>query len=260
MALNAKPILLFDNRFDDGTPTATSEATGFPIENAFDLREYMFWKATDNATQYLTIDCASAKSADALGIMGHNLNTVGATVSVEYSTTGAWGGEEVEALAGFEPTDDTALLKVFTTAEKRYWRVKIAGSSAAPYIGVLILGERLTMEKYISGGSFDPQPERPVSETVINDAGHHLGTVLDRTEIVINASWRNLIPAWVDSTFRPAWDDYLSQLKPFFWAWDITNHADEVHFVRLARNFRLSMPYTPTRRSLTLTFQALKES
>lgn len=260
MAYNAKAILLKDNRYDDGTPAATSEASGYPIENAFDLRPYKRWKATSTATQYLTIDCGSAKSADALGIMSHNLGTVGATVSVEYSTTGAWGGEEVEALAGFDPSDDTAILKIFTTAEKRYWRVKITGASAAPYLAVLMLGVRLTFEKFIAGSEFDPAPEKPIAEVTTNQAGQLLGVVIKRVEIRISVEFRGLTPSWVTNTFKPVWDDHISQYKPFIFAWDITNHADEVFLARLANNFTLSMPYTPSKRRLRLNMIAMKET
>ena len=260
MALNAKSILLFDNRCTDASFVATSEASGFPIENAIDLRIYKFWKATSTATQYLTIDCEAVKSADTLGIMGHNLFTADSLISVWSSSNGSWAGEQIERLAGFTPGDDTAVLKTFASASARYWRVKIDSNAVAPYIAVIMLGERLTMEKYIAGDSFDPAPERSVMQSNINAVGNHLGTIIERVELRISVEFRNLTDSWVVSTFRPAWDDYISLRKPCFWVWDITNHPDEVYLVRIADNFRLSMPYTPTRRSLSLQFRALKET
>ena len=118
MSLNAKPKHLRDNRFLDGTPTATDTDSGteFDVLNILDWRYETLWKAASLGTKYLTVNSGSAQAVDSLFIANHNFFTSSATVSVESSTTGAWAGEEVEQLAGFTPPDDKAFIKTFTQA------------------------------------------------------------------------------------------------------------------------------------------------
>ena len=255
MAHNAKPIILYENRFEDGTPAATDTASGYYAANIRDLRTYTWHQFAAAGTKYYTVDCGEAKSADCLGIRGHNLGTAAASVSVESSDNGSdWTGR----LAAFEPLNDRAILKTFTSASARYWRVKIVTAATAAKAAVLMLGVRLTMEKW-PYGEFDPAPESPLSSSKYSQQGHLLGVLLDYVEIAITAKFQRLTPAWVETYFRPAWDGHIHAGRPFFWAWDITNHPSEVYLVQIADGYRLSMPYDPVRRSLTLSMRTAKE-
>lgn len=49
------PVILSDNRFADGTPTATDAASGYDAVNVKDLRPYTFWKALAQGTKYITV-------------------------------------------------------------------------------------------------------------------------------------------------------------------------------------------------------------
>ena len=257
----AKPLILYDNRFADATPTATDTGDGYDVENLTDLRMYTFWKAASAGTKYITVDCGVAASADTLGIIGHNLKTAGATVSVEYSSDN-FAADINEALAGFQPSDDTALLKKFTTQSARYWRLKIVTASIAPKIAVLCAGVRLDFERTMKASGFDPFPEKIIAESSKSKEGHLLGSVIRYVETEIKPQWKALTTTWLENSFRPAWDDHLSQLKPFFWAWDIGDHPSEIYFVRIPDNFLLRMPMipgNPAYRSLSLTLRGVKE-
>lgn len=258
--MNAKPVILYDNRLLDGTPTATdtdADST-YSVLNLSDLRPYTWWKAAAAGTKHITVDCGSPKTADTLGIVGHNLLTAGATVSVESSSTGAWVGEEIERLAGFVPVSDKAILKLFTSATAQFWRIKIITATVVPQIAVLLLGDKLAFERFIKSG-FDPQAEEIVGESATGKSGHPLGAVVRFVRRPIIPSWAKLTTSWVANTFRPAWDDHLSQLKPFFFAWDPGEHVDEVYFVRIEDGFQLTIPYDPVRRSLDLKMIGVKE-
>ena len=262
MAANAKPLILFDSIFlatADLTITASGTAAGYDVDNITDLRPYTWWQADAHGTKYITLEIAEAQAADSLGIIGHNLATAEATVSLESSDTGAWGGEEEIQVAGFTPADDKAFLKIFTSASAAYWRLKIVTAAVAARLAVCVLGERLDFQRY-PAGPFDPAPETVNATSARSKAGHLIGSTLQNIGIEISAAWASLTPAWIESDFRPAWDDHLSQLKPFFWAWDITNHATEVYFVAIPAGFSLSMPFDPYRRSLSLLMQGVKES
>lgn len=250
-----KPILLYDNRFLDGAVTATDTALDYNANNIKDLRTYTFWKAASAGTKYITVDCATSKSADSLGIIGHNFKTANATVSIESSTDNiTW----TQRLAGFIPSSDTAFMKTFTSVSARYWRIKIVTASVAPQLAVALLGAKLTFERYLQG-PFDPTPEKIEGDSQRSKTGNLLGSVVYYQSRKISADFKHLTPNWVRDTFKPAWDSYLSQLKPFFFAWDPDNHPDEVFFVKLPENFELRMPYDGPRRSLRLDFEGVKE-
>jgi hypothetical protein len=136
--------------------------------------------------------------------------------------------------------------------------VKIVTSAIAVYCGVVLLGEIFTFERYPSG-NFDPNPERIVAKSSISKGGNPLGSVIDYFERKISVSFKKLTPSWIKNTFIPVWENHLRQLKPFAWAWDITNHSDEVYYLMLAVNARLSMPYDPVRRSLSLNLKGIVE-
>jgi len=88
------------------TLTATSALSGTAVNNIFNMLEGDRWEATDTTSpQYLTYDAGAGNSFDAdyLAIIGHNLNTIGATITLQYSATGAWAGEEVDAFIGYKP-------------------------------------------------------------------------------------------------------------------------------------------------------------
>jgi len=255
MAANAKPTILAESRLLDGTPEATDTASGYDVLNIRDYRPYTFWVAASSGTKYITVDCGAAAAADALAVIGHNLYTADATVSVESSGNGS---DWTERLTGFTPSSDEAFLKAFTSVSARYWRIKIVTAATAAEIAVAMIGSRLTFERY-PRNNFDPAPEKVAAETARSKTGQLLGAVLKYVSLDVTVSFQRLTPSWVSDTFKPVWDDYLSQLLPFFWAWDITNHADEVYFAAIDAGFALKTPYDANRRSMTLRFTGIKE-
>lgn len=234
------PILLYDNRLGDGTPTATSTAAGSSVLNLKDLRTYTFWKAVDNATQYLTVDCGSAKSADCLGIIGHNFASTGATISVECSSDN-FVGDVTVALAGFTRTTDKAIVKTFASQTKRYWRLKITGGSAAGQVAVLMLGVRLQFP-YPPATPFSPYKEGVETETKRGKTGHLLGTVLRYFPRAISARFIELTREFVFNSYLPFWEGHASLMKPFFFAWDLDAYPDHVLFGKVPDNAEFEAP------------------
>ncbi|MFA5354963.1 MAG: hypothetical protein WC291_12095, partial [Thermodesulfovibrionales bacterium] len=137
----ALPTILSDNRFLDGIPTPTNTAAGYDVLNIRDYRTYTAWRAASAGTRYITVDCGTAKSADCLGIISHNLATAACTVSVQSSPDNStW----TTRLTGFVPSTDKAVFKTFTSYSARYWRIKLVTASVAPQLAVVMLGVRLT--------------------------------------------------------------------------------------------------------------------
>jgi hypothetical protein len=257
--VNSKPVALFENRFDDGTPTATNTESGdYDVLHIRDMRPYTLHKFNGPGTVYYTIDCGSAKSADALFMMNHNAYAATATISVESSATGAWAGEEVERLAGFTPASDNAFMKTFNPASARYWRIKIVTNAVALYSGIAMLGVKFTFERYPQSG-FDPDDITIHADSSISRGGNLLGSVIKYYERKMKLSFKNVTPSWVENAFMPVWNSRIKLLYPFPLAWDITNHDDEVYLVKVPDRFNLKMPYNPVRRSLTLDLEGIVE-
>lgn len=138
--------ILYKNLLESATSvTPTDVNTSFPAYRLYDRDIGKLFKGNTAANPFnIVIDQVSAPlAADHLVIpVGHNLN--GLTVKLQYSTTGAWGGEEVDALS-WTPT--AALIdKSFTAQTKGYWRLRILAPGAAPELAEMFLGSLYTFE------------------------------------------------------------------------------------------------------------------
>lgn len=255
------PVILYDNRFLDGTPTATDMAAGYDVLNIRDNREFTSWKANGPGTKYLTVDCSIARNVDALAICKHNLATAAASVSVESSDG---GGVWTERIAPFTPSSNQPCLKFLSgvvdgvrtdtgsdgaytdtgtdgawtvfgdggSVSARYWRIKIVTATIAPQIAIVLLGERM---------EFPSPPVTPFApirvsierETTRSKSGAFLGEVIRYKPFKIDAKWSVVSRSFVEGRFVPFWLDHASNLLPFVWAWDFGAYPEEVRFVRL---------------------------
>jgi hypothetical protein len=234
------PFILYDNRYLDGTPAATDTATGYDVNNIRDWRPYTFWMGSSLGTKYLTVNCGSAKAADSLFLLGHNLYTVGATISVECSSDN-FASDVTVALAGFTVTDNKAVIKTFASKTKQYWRIKLASCSAAPYLAVALLGARMDFPSPPES-PFDPYNEGIEADAPRSVEGNLLESVVRYHPVEITAIFRILTRTWVLSTYRAFWDNHGKLLKPFAWCWDIVTYANLVHYLSLTPDARFSMP------------------
>jgi len=251
------PIILSDNRFADNIPTATDTASGYDVRNIADLRPYTFWQALSFGTKYLTVASQGAGAADTLGIIGHNLYSSSALVSVESSPDNAtW----TERLAPFTPSSNRAFLKTFTLTSAAYWRVKIVTASVAPMVGVVMLGSRLQFP-YPPDAQFDPVNQGIVAEIENSVTGNPLGSVVSYFPHSVTPTFSNLQRTWVWNYFKPFWDSYARYLKMLFWAWDLTAYPDLVLYGKMSKDTRFTFPVTSGDYvdSITFTFEATAE-
>ncbi len=224
------PIILYDNLFGKGVPTASSTdaAAAFDILNLFDLRPYTYWQAAAFGTAYLYPNFSG--KADAFGIVGHNLGTAEASVSIEYSATGAWAGEEVEQLASFTPADDLAILKAFNQADG-YWRIKIVTAAVVPFCGVVMIGEALQFP-VTPDTPYVPFTEGTKGRAVESKTGQLLGVDISYFPISVKPRWSNLPRTFVFSEYADFWNDHARWRKPFLYGWDLDVFPEHVFFVR----------------------------
>jgi len=248
----SNPVIHYKNIFTAAQITADQEAAGYPDDRLVDLRPYMRWKGTSSANQNITFNIGFSKSADAIGICGHNLGTAGATVLVQYWTGAAWSSASGPVLA----TNDKPILMLFTTQAGTQWRVALTGMTATPEIGVIMLGDLLTMEKPIHG-TWDPDSQTTQAEGHLSKTGELLQATVRFHEYNLSAEFARLSKAWADTNLIPFWENHGRQLKPFFFSRDPTSFPEDLRFVRVTDAPQLTLPYDPIRRTWQLSMRGV---
>ncbi|MBT9169442.1 MAG: hypothetical protein DDT19_02802 [Syntrophomonadaceae bacterium] len=253
----ATPIILFDNRFLDGTPTATSTAAGFSVLNIRDGKTYTYWRAAHAGTNFITVDCGVARAVSTFAVIGHNLASASATVSVESSADNiTW----TVRLAGFTPSSDKAFLRIVNWAIARFWRIRIVTATVIPFIAVAVIGSR-TEFPFPPDVPYIPYRESIEAETSIGKTGHILGSVIRFKPIEITARFSNLPREWVMNYFIFFWNSHISNLRPFFWAWNIGVYPDMIFYVTVDKtaSFETPMSVLPFIDSIELNMRGIME-
>lgn len=227
------PKILYDSRFNDGTPVASSTATGFNVLNARDMRPYSFWKPASFAVpQTITVDCGSAKAADYAAIYAHDMFSRNVTWQVRGSTDNFSASDVL--VASSTPTSNDPVVLTFNSVSYRYWRLRFSGSQA-PTIGIGLIGAALTLPRRHTLG-FDPITRSVKAQTNRSVAGWPLGRVVSfeewRQQISIDVvSWTFLRNTWL-----PAWKAWL-RAEPFLYAWDTVTRPGETVLAQMDGDF-----------------------
>lgn len=229
----AYPKILYDNRFKDATPVASSTATGnYNVLNLRDWRAFTWWKpATLPAT--VTVDCGSAKSADYLWVWGHDLFTNGCTIELRGSTDN-FGASDVLVITK-TPTSNKPFMVTVASASYRYWRVRITGSTA-PSLAIVAAGAALDIPEYIKAG-FDPLGRTVKGQANRSAGGFPMGRVVMYEDWSEDLRFDLLTWTWVRASFLPAWSAHIRS-DPFGYAWDPDGHADELYLLAAKDQFR----------------------
>lgn len=209
------PRFLYDSRFGDNTPVASSTADGnFAAANLADWRRYTWWKpATLPAS--VTVDCGVARAADYALILGHDMHSVGASLELAGSTDDFVASDVL--VAGGTPGSNDPYLLTFDSASYRYWRFRFIGATA-PSIAIAAAGAVLTAPEGIRQ-PFDPLGRKVNGRANVNENGHPLGRVVDFEEWEQSITLDKVLWSWVRETFLPAWRAHLRS-TPFAFAWD----------------------------------------
>ena len=168
MAQWAKPKIFYKTIIPGTSFLAgTTESDGdYDVDYLHNWLEGKFWKASNTSPVNITLNAGSALASNYIAIIGHNLNTIGATIALEYSTTGAWAGEELDAFPPEAVNSDTVYLKEFDIETKQYWRLKITGSlSAAPFMSICVWGESVELD--YASNPFDPMSRNKFANVVL---------------------------------------------------------------------------------------------
>jgi hypothetical protein len=211
----AKPIIGYKNLLRNGTITDPGTATGFLIANLQDYKSFTLWKSSV-VTSPINIDIdmgvGNSEDADYIALVNHNLNTLGATVTVLADTVTP---PVAVAQAAFSPGEDTVTFKAFTApGAKRYWRIVLTDPAppfaSAPFIAQLMVGLKTNLPQFLTP-EFDPYFRQVEVEGSRSKGGHALGVLLR------GQTHRGEISMGPAGTSKTDWD---SDLTPF-----LDNHA-----------------------------------
>lgn len=226
----ANPRILYENRLNDGTPVASSTASG-NVLNLRDFRNYTWW-APASLPATVTVDCGSAKAADYVLVYGHTLGTNGNTFELHGSTDN-FAASDV-TVATKTPTDDNPFAVFFNSTSYRYWRYRISGGTA-PQLAIASHGARLEFP-FPPDDGFDPVARAVIGQTNRSEQGNPLGTVVYFEEWRQKLTFSNIGNSFVRNSWIPAWKAWLRS-APFVLAWDADNYPSDLQYAQASGAF-----------------------
>ena len=207
------------NWISGGTITASTTATDYFEAGPDNSLTYEKWQPTAVAATWEN-DLGSALELDYCCIAGHNMGTVGTTLSVEYDSTG--GGSWVSVLSQ-AITSDMPIFAIFEPRTFQKWRLNL--TVAIPTISVIRFGSAMQMERPFYGGH---APLHMARQTLLrsnmSESGEFLGRTKQRTFGATSMAWSNLTAAWVRANWRPF--QLATETEPFFIAWRPTTFSE----------------------------------
>lgn len=223
--------------YDSGWEWVTSTSRDFWFDIQYNQAAYEWIKLDAGEGGTVTASC--------LGISGHDLKTSGAiTVTFKYSDDGITWTNVMDPIS---IADDKTIFKTFGELSKRFFMLRIdAGYEETPSIGVLFVGGYFQFPSWCSG-SFDPDEQEKMFEAGYSRDGRLLGMTEDYVKRSISISFELLSFSFVDDYWKPFWNNHVP--RPFFFGWDVTNHADEVYLVAFDKA-ALKIPYGANSRSI----------
>lgn len=237
------------------TATSTDSGIDFNVNNIFNFREIDFWKAANTITpMYITLDCGSDKTADYLAIIGHNLNTIGATITLQYSNDD-FTGDINDAFVGEAPIADTVYLKEFPTKTDRYWRLKITGVlTDVPFLAICVWGEGTELD--LASTAFDPTSGKIIANVSKSGGGYITGIQEKFRERKMDVNFDDAD----DTLYGKILDLHRNHgLKNFFIAYDLNNKPDDIFL--MMKQAELDAPYNENGigRNITLNLTGREE-
>lgn len=214
------PKILYENRFKDATPVASTTAAGFNVLNVRDWRTFTWWKPTA-APSTITVDCVTPKSAD-YGLVYGEPGTYEIRGSTDnFSASNVLLGTITITTTGFRWVS-------FTSASYRYWRLN--STTGTPSVGIASIGVALEVPAYFDEG-FDMRGREAQGQYNISQDGHPLGSVIEFQ------LWKDTLKfttvdglngwTWERNNWEPAWNSHLMH-TPWVLIWDPTGYTTEI--------------------------------
>jgi hypothetical protein len=227
----AKPKFLYDNRFSDATPVASSTAAGdFNVLNLRDWRPFTWWKPTA-VPATVTVDSVSAQARDYALVYGE-----AGTYEARGSTDNFSASNVL--LATITLTATGLGLAVFASQSFRYTRLTIP-SGSPPAVAIAAIGAALEAPVFFDG-EFSPIDRKVHGHTNRNESCHAIGRIVEFESWESQLRFKNVSWTWARDTFLPAWKSKLRG-QPFGFCWDSGTFPGDIRLV--AAGEKLAIPH-----------------
>lgn len=202
------------------TVVASNEATGFEGTNAYDKRTSTWWKPgvlSSPQTETLTATFSTAQSVDFFGVMGHNLGTEGATITLQYLT----GSPQTwTTLFTITPANDECIFRYTETAvSSTSLRVVITNCTASSLLAIAAFGAAVALPEGIKAPFMPTQYGRDKTiSNAITEGGQFIGRSVYSEGYEVNIEQTLVEPGWVSKFYDLLMD--RMEIAPFFFCWD----------------------------------------
>lgn len=222
------PVVGWDNQVAFSNITSDSADTSYPVTNLANPNTSQKWLSAGTAEQLVTVSSLEGLS-DYVGIARHNFGTAGIEVSVE-GITAEPGAVWEEVFPGVLPADDTPLLLRFASDYYIGLRLRLIPDATAPSAAVLYAGLALVLMRGLQPG-FTPITAGQTVEMLNgrSERGEHLGAIITGQARDSTATIKTLDPDWYTENMKP-FVDAANLGQPFFFAWNPSEHPDEIGF------------------------------
>jgi hypothetical protein len=223
----ANVTLMYRNILETGTVTSSDANASFPLYRLYDRDLGKLFKFNSHgANLAVMVDQGAVVSYPASRLIipvGHTLN--GLDVKLQYSTTGAYGGEEVDALS-WTQGDALIINKTFTVATKQYWRFIITEDpAAAPEMPELYLTNDLVFVRNPDPNVFEGRRRNIVRDETLSGKSR-------RVKLGESRRSRKYPLKTVESAQKTdfeTWEAHCEGLKPFY----ILDHSGALIYMEM---------------------------
>jgi len=217
---------MYNNLWDGGTLTASSEDSEFPASNTQHHWWKKYWKSTGVSGEWLKIDLGSAQDIKAFAIKYHNFTT-GATLKIQANSSDSWTSPPVDETLNI--TSDV-IVKFWSSAQNyRWWRIYIddAGNSDGYLlVGRVFLGGHVELSRVYSYG-FEFQYIDP-SGIIFSSNGQIATNQKDRYKR-FSYNFRGLTST--DKSNLETIFDSVGQSIPYFFCADSSSPSSNTYYV-----------------------------
>lgn len=217
-----RPRILYDNVFQQGTVTASSEnsATNGWLENAVDGGTYDWWEWTSTPS-WLEVTLTTAATVDMAAIGLHT----GLTFVFQYWNGSAW----VDLHDAVTTTTSSVYAVIFSEVTASKFRIYISDTQDESILGFVMLGQSLQFPKTFYGGHA-PITLNRTAQLVRNktEAGYDAGVYSLRTGAATSVEINNCKPGWIRDNLEDL--NKKLEIRPFIFAWRPSTYPNDVAY------------------------------
>lgn len=224
----------FLNILENSTVTSTDANASFPLKRLYDRDIGKLFKFNSHGANLAVVADQGASTSYEVGRLiipvGHTLN--GLAIKLQYSTTGAWGGEEVDALS-WTQGDALIINKSFTAQTKRYWRLIITSDpAAAPEIPEMFLTKDLVFAQNVGPNVVEETERNVARDMTLSGRGRWIKNGEPKRSRLYDLK---TIGTTQKSDFE-SWEALCGGSKPFY----VTDHNGTLIFMEMLNKLKFT--------------------